>query len=75
MYFSRTFKALNFDFQIKGLSRTFKVRANPALKSLYCSLVRPTVEYASRVWNPFTVRRVTLGIHCIESIQRKATKS
>ena len=29
MYFSRTFKALNFDFQIQGLSRTFKVRANP----------------------------------------------
>ena len=30
MYFSRTFKASNFDFQIQGLSRTFKVRANPA---------------------------------------------
>ena len=29
MYFSRTFKALNFHFQIQGLSRTFKVRANP----------------------------------------------
>ena len=29
MFFSRTFKALNFDFQIQGLSRTFKVRANP----------------------------------------------
>ena len=29
MHFSRTFKALNFDFQIQGLSRTFKVRANP----------------------------------------------
>ena len=32
MYFSRTFKALNFDFQIQGLSRTFKVRANPVFK-------------------------------------------
>ena len=29
MYFSRTFKALNFDFQIQGFSGTFKVRANP----------------------------------------------
>ena len=29
MYFSRTFKALNFDFQIQGLLRTFKVHANP----------------------------------------------
>ena len=34
MYFSRTFKALNFDFQIQGLSRTFKVRANPVIKLL-----------------------------------------
>ena len=29
MYFSQTFKALNSDFQIQGLSRTFKVRVNP----------------------------------------------
>ena len=29
MYFSRTFKALDFDFQIRGLSRTLKVRVNP----------------------------------------------
>ena len=29
MYFSRTFKALNFDFQIQGLLRTFKVHAKP----------------------------------------------
>ena len=35
MYFSRTFKALNFDFQFQGLSRTFKVHANPVYKGLY----------------------------------------
>ena len=34
MYFSRTFKALNFDFPIQGHSRTFKVRANP--ETTYC---------------------------------------
>ena len=34
MYFSRTFKALNFDFQIQGLSRTFKVRANPVSRGM-----------------------------------------
>ena len=33
MHFSRTFKALNFDFQIQGLSRTFKVRANPVKRN------------------------------------------
>ena len=34
MYFSRTFEALNFDFQIQGLSRTFKVRANPVYNQI-----------------------------------------
>ena len=38
MYFSQTFKALNFDFQIQGLSRTFKVRANPDNKLAKCNL-------------------------------------
>ena len=40
MYFSRTFKALNFDFQIQGLSRTFKGRANPELIRDGLSLLR-----------------------------------
>ena len=40
MDFSRTFKALNFDFQIQGLSRTFKVSANPVYTSiLYTSIL------------------------------------
>ena len=38
MDFSRTFKALNFDFQIQGLSRTFKVRANPVILNLFYDL-------------------------------------
>ena len=40
------------------------------LKALYCSLVRPRVEYASQVWNPYTKGNISL----IESIQRRATK-
>ena len=39
------------------------------LKTLYCNLVRPTVEYASQVWNPSTKSKISL----IESIQRRAT--
>ena len=35
MDFSRTFKALNFDFQIQGLSRTFKVHANLRQSQVY----------------------------------------
>ena len=41
-----------------------------ALKTLYCSLVRPRVEYASQVWNPYTKSNISR----IESIQRRATK-
>ena len=40
------------------------------LKTLYCSLVRPRVEYSSQVWNPFTKSNISR----IESIQRRATK-
>ena len=40
------------------------------LKTLYCSLVRPRVEYASQVWNPYTKGNISR----IESIQRRATK-
>ena len=39
-------------------------------KTLYCSLVRPRVEYASQVWNPYTKSNISR----IESIQRRATK-
>ena len=40
------------------------------LKTLCCSLVRPRVEYASQVWNPYTKSNISR----IESIQRRATK-
>ena len=36
-------------------------------RSLYCSLVRPIVEYASPVWSPF----FEVNINRIESIQRR----
>ena len=52
MYFSRTFKALNFEFQIQGLSRTFKVRANPVtpmkkIYNSYCFLVEIGAKYSN----------------------------
>ena len=40
------------------------------LKTLCCNLVKPRVEYASQVWNPFTKSNISR----IESIQRRATK-
>ena len=40
------------------------------LRTLYCSLVRPLLEYSCETWNPHTQRNVNR----IEAIQRRATK-
>ena len=58
--------------QIIGLiKRTCRdVNDVTTLKTLYCRLVRPRVEYASQVWNPNTKSNIS----SIESIQRRATK-
>ena len=40
------------------------------LRTLYCSLVRPLLEYSCETWNPHTQR----NINRIEAIQRRATK-
>ena len=40
------------------------------LRTLYCCIVRPLLEYSCETWNPHTQR----NINRIESIQRRATK-
>ena len=40
------------------------------LRTLYCSLVRPLLEYSCETWNPHTQR----NINRLEAIQRRATK-
>ena len=37
---------------------------------LYCTLVRPKLEYASSVWSPYTIKHRML----VENVQRRATK-
>jgi len=43
------------------------LRLSRSLKSLYCALVRPILEYGSVVWNPYTVA----GSNQLERVQRK----
>ena len=40
------------------------------MKTLYCSLVRPLLEYSWETWNPHTKR----NIDKMEAVQRRATR-
>ena len=40
------------------------------LRTLYCSLIRPLLEYSCETWNPYTQR----NINRLESVQRRTTK-
>ena len=55
---------------ILGLIKCRDVNDVTTLRTLCCILVRPKVEYASKLWNPYTKNNVSRT----ESIQRMATK-
>ena len=40
------------------------------MNALYCSLVRPLLEYSCETWNPHTIR----NIDKLEAVQRRATR-
>ena len=48
----------------------YKYSSNKALLTLYMSLIRPHLEYASPVWNPYRVKDIKL----LESVQKMALK-
>lgn len=52
------------------IRRTFSYMDNDMCKSLYCSLVRPHLEYAVQSWSPYYRK----DIDEIEKVQRRATK-
>ena len=52
------------------LKRTFRSRDSVLWKKLFISLVRPHLEYASTVWNPYQAGDVDV----LERVQRRATK-
>ena len=52
------------------IRRTFQFLDHKTFKLLYTSLVRPHLEYANPVWNPYLKKHIDL----IENVQRRATK-
>ena len=52
------------------LKRSFVSRESKLWKTLYTSLVRPHLEYASSVWNSLLQREIDE----LEKVQRRATR-
>ena len=55
---------------LRQLKRAFKHWSPESCRSLYTSLVRPHLEYASSVWNPYRKG----DVDAVERIQRRASK-
>jgi ribonucleases P/MRP protein subunit RPP40 len=69
--------AANANLKLGLLRNTFRFRGAEMWKSLYVSYVRPHLEYAMPVWNPYiNIKRTSTqtDINIIERIQRRATK-
>lgn len=62
--------AIRANSVLGSLKRCFKVWTALTVKTLYCALVRPHLEYAVSAWNPY--RKGDIKI--LEQVQRRATK-
>jgi ribonuclease P/MRP protein subunit RPP40 len=52
------------------LSKTYTYKDKNLIRTLYCTYVRPHLEFAIQAWCPYYSK----GINELEKIQRKATK-
>ena len=52
------------------IKRTFKRLDEETLKLLYCSYVRPQMEFCIQAWSPYYKK----DIEILEKVQRRATK-
>lgn len=62
--------AAKADRVIGQIRRSFRCRDPRTVKLLYTSLVRPHLEYANSIWNPYLHK----DIDRLEKVQRRATK-
>ena len=53
-----------------AIRRSFEYLDKDTFKKLYTALVRPHLEYANAVWNPYKKKDITT----LENVQRRATK-
>jgi len=53
-----------------AIHRSFSLKSKFFLRDLFCTYVRPKLEYASPCWNPYLVKDINL----LESVQRRFTK-
>ena len=52
------------------IKQSFSCLDKAMFRTLYVSMVRPHLEYASQIWNPHLIR----DIQTLEKVQRRATK-
>jgi ribonuclease P/MRP protein subunit RPP40 len=64
------YAALKANRVLGMLKKNFMCRDSNLWKNLYISLVRPHLEYAVQVWNPY----LTKDIKLIEKVQRRAIR-
>ena len=55
---------------VGAIRRSFEYLDKNTFKKLYAALVRPHLEYANVVWNPYKKKDITT----LENVQRRATK-
>jgi hypothetical protein len=55
---------------LEFLHRNLNIGSTTTKQNAYDSLVRPIVEYASTVWDPYTQK----DIHTLEMVQRRGTR-